>query len=183
VNKLKIMLLAPLLLLYAGGANSALVDFTLVGEVTIADTGNGFGLAVSDVITVNGTFDDGALSGTGDEYVSFAAGSGNSLSFDAGSVSFTQVDDVDYVTGLGPNLNFFNGAFSGFDFLAEFGLTGSFSSVDLLFDAGDDSFYTAYITGTWTSYTVSAVPVPAAVWLFGSGLLGLVGVARRRRLS
>jgi len=27
----------------------------------------------------------------------------------------------------------------------------------------------------------SAVPVPAAVWLFGSGLAGLVGVARRRR--
>ena len=27
----------------------------------------------------------------------------------------------------------------------------------------------------------SVVPVPAAVWLFGSGLLGLVGVARRKR--
>lgn len=27
---------------------------------------------------------------------------------------------------------------------------------------------------------VTAVPVPAAVWLFGSGLLGLVGIARRR---
>lgn len=27
---------------------------------------------------------------------------------------------------------------------------------------------------------VAAVPVPPAVWLFGSGLLGLVGVARRR---
>ena len=26
-----------------------------------------------------------------------------------------------------------------------------------------------------------AVPIPAAVWLFGSGLLGLVGVARRKR--
>jgi len=27
----------------------------------------------------------------------------------------------------------------------------------------------------------SPVPVPASVWLFGSGLLGLVGIARRRR--
>ena len=27
----------------------------------------------------------------------------------------------------------------------------------------------------------SAIPVPAAVWLFGSGLIGLVGVARRRK--
>ena len=29
--------------------------------------------------------------------------------------------------------------------------------------------------------TTAAVPVPAAVWLFGSGLLGLVGVARRKK--
>lgn len=28
---------------------------------------------------------------------------------------------------------------------------------------------------------LSAVPVPAAVWLFGSGLLGLIGVARRKK--
>ena len=32
----------------------------------------------------------------------------------------------------------------------------------------------------YTSFSVSAVPVPAAVWLFGSGLLGLIGVARRK---
>ena len=34
-------------------------------------------------------------------------------------------------------------------------------------------------TGGSGGEVVSGVPVPAAVWLFGSGLLGLVGVARR----
>lgn len=31
-----------------------------------------------------------------------------------------------------------------------------------------------------TSMSPSAVPVPAAAWLFGSGLIGLIGVARRK---
>ena len=29
---------------------------------------------------------------------------------------------------------------------------------------------------------VGEVPVPAAVWLFGSGLLGLIGVTRRKKV-
>ena len=36
-------------------------------------------------------------------------------------------------------------------------------------------------THPYASFTVSAVPIPAAVWLFGSGLLGLVGMARRKK--
>jgi len=31
-------------------------------------------------------------------------------------------------------------------------------------------------------FTVTTVPVPTAIWLFGSGLIGLVGVARRQKL-
>lgn len=42
------------------------------------------------------------------------------------------------------------------------------------------------LPGTWTlsennTLTYSAVPVPAAVWMFASGLVGLAGVARRRK--
>lgn len=31
------------------------------------------------------------------------------------------------------------------------------------------------------AFTLASVPLPAAVWLFGSGLLGLVGIARRKK--
>ncbi len=37
------------------------------------------------------------------------------------------------------------------------------------------------VTYNFTNTTAPAVPVPAAAWLFGSGLLGLAGTARRRR--
>ena len=49
---------------------------------------------------------------------------------------------------------------------------------DVWFDA--DTLALPEPTFVGATVTVSAVPVPPAVWLFGSGLLGLVGVARRR---
>jgi len=32
-------------------------------------------------------------------------------------------------------------------------------------------------------FSAAVVPIPAAVWLFGSGLLGLIGVARRKKAA
>jgi len=58
-------------------------------------------------------------------------------------------------------------------------------------DAWDFNFYYGFQSSTSkaTSFyalavrpgDVSAVPVPAALWLFGSGLIGLLGLARRKR--
>jgi len=53
----------------------------------------------------------------------------------------------------------------------------------------DGAFHVAGAGFTTTPYYlhleghISAIPVPAAVWLFGSGLLGLAGVARRRKIK
>ena len=49
-------------------------------------------------------------------------------------------------------------------------------------DNGPFPGFNAAFLGTATPQA-SAVPVPAAVWLFGSGLVGLAGVARRRKAA
>jgi len=43
-------------------------------------------------------------------------------------------------------------------------------------------FGTASTPGSWTG-GIAAVPLPAAAWLFGSGLLGLAGIARRKKTA
>jgi hypothetical protein len=41
-----------------------------------------------------------------------------------------------------------------------------------------------YAASTWAVWTpASAVPIPAAVWLFGTALIGFVGVARKRKVG
>ena len=54
---------------------------------------------------------------------------------------------------------------------------------------GDDGYVNSRSGGVSTAgfidvtYNYTVVPVPAAVWLFGSGLLGLVGIARRKKAA
>ena len=53
----------------------------------------------------------------------------------------------------------------------------NFSSVDIYTPTPNPASNQEFMTGAATS----AVPIPAAVWLLGSGLLGLVGVRRRSK--
>ena len=49
------------------------------------------------------------------------------------------------------------------------------TDVSYTLDTGSNDY------STWAVWEVSEVPIPAAVWLFGSGLIGLIGIARRKK--
>jgi len=159
---------AFLLALSFSYANAQIVNFNLEGEVTGTDDffgANPFGLSVGNIITATGSYDDIYLTGSGYDDIELV-----SLNVSVGDTIYTEAD----ANWLGSEISFLNGWFYG-----------------LYFDTEDNEFnsdyeFGGYMTnfdGEWTVYSESApaVPVPAAVWLFGSGLLGLVGMARRKK--
>jgi hypothetical protein len=118
--------------------------------------------------------------------------------FDAGTTAAIEpsttsitLADLNGIVGISPNPAPYVASF-GAD-LADLGSTAEFELA--LWDGSSFTFVTsatAIVEGNWYSISfgdvtgtiqgvdLAPVPVPAAVWLFGSGLIGLVGVARRR---
>lgn len=64
--------------------------------------------------------------------------------------------------------------------LAQTVLGGGLNDPSTIGDTGFQNNVISWNPGAWINSTVKPVPVPAAVWLFGSGLIGLIGFARRR---
>lgn len=147
---------------------------------------------IIDFDTPGGSFTNGApffgFNWTADVVASFTAGAGQNWSTTtaAGSVSYnftltgSQVAIgvlFDWAGTPNPDIP----VLIGWD-----AATGVVSALDLDGDgtpgvpmqAGPFPGQTAAFSGLLTP-----VPVPAAVWLFGSGLVGLVGVARRRKAA
>lgn len=105
------------------------------------------------------------------------------------AISNALVDASGHMAGLwGPS---FGGALTYINEQTGFADTQlmSFIYIDETNPVSGEMFATVFANGSWkvdptlgkVSY-VATVPVPAAVWLLGSGLLGLVGISRRKKV-
>lgn len=202
------ILISGLGIVAAGGVQAALVNFSLTGTITSTETycgtdddyndiycdrPNVFGLVAGDSVIVSGVYDDTHLTGSGSEIVSFESGSGNSLSMVLGSSTFNESSDDGYMDPApgGVRLLFSDGAFSGLSYYISGGVMwyGNFESYGIPFYAIEQSLSYPYpvgpeweLFGVWdaNSFTTTAVPVPAAIWLLSSGLLGFLTLSRRK---
>lgn len=106
----------------------------------------------------------------------------NDVSFDTGILSATIDTTVGATLDINASLGIFSqawnysgdGAYGSADFFDTFGLVFTPLTDGVELDYGS-------ITPAEFDLGGATVPIPPAVWLFGSGLLGLVGVARRKK--
>ena len=162
------------LALMSVGANAATINgtFGIFGDLGVNDGAADLS-AVTDVTlsTVKGT---AGSTGDTDNVIFFLGGASGSTENLGGPLSGTTFFSI-----------------AGWDFSLS-ALTVVDQTADLLTMEGtgvlsgngyDDTNATwTFSTSSLNSYSMSiaTVPVPAAVWLFGTGLLGLVGIARRK---
>ena len=103
-----------------------------------------------------------------------------SFGFAKSMCAFTGTDSSGIATPgfqLGSGANRVTG---GFAVLTSYGL-GSWMDVATYQNGGINPAYALPLYALSAPAEVSAVPIPPALWLFGSGLLGLVGMARRKK--
>ena len=139
-----------------GGAWSVASTNLFSGLAWTAHDGTTFGPGTYTFDTIQGGIITGVVVGAGQV--------GGHILFDWGATKDIDVVNVWDVTGN--------------DYFSTDGIAGNPVNPDGIRGYGmiDGPF-----PGFNANFDFTAVPVPAAVWLFGSGLVGLVGVARRRR--
>ena len=158
-------------------ANSAIVTYNLTG--TVVTPGDFFGEAG----TGSFSYDDDLLTGSGLEAID--AFSSLSVDLTIFGQTFTESDDI----SGSASLTFNNGEPIQLDYLISELPDPPDNNTVAIDEPGviTIDIFEPYpsnlrpVTGGFeVDVKVEAVPVPAAVWLFGSGILGLIGIARRK---
>ncbi len=178
---------------YTVPANAYLVPFTLSGQCT-ANNGDPLGLGATWNTQIIGYIDNSQLpTGVGEEHVYFdSTHSVNYFSWEFPTgpewqyVASSKFDDMYAMGSFGiyePSMTFVDGAFSALDTGGEQLTSGYYAHSSHVKTNYNGNLYDWYIQssyyGVWTSFELGAVPVPAAVWLLGSGLIGLIGIRRK----
>lgn len=172
--KLQTILTAAVISLSTGAANAATVwmptnvdtDF-LQFEIAGLST-NGGSLALFDEADFGGS---GLIIGALGGEVSFQANGSNwDASFNGNTI--TLLDDYNFVLGMS-----WNGGTDWYEDSSYLLAGGASDSYQINFDGSNADLE---VMGSTLGVDLQPVPVPAAVWLFGSGLMGLAAMARRR---
>jgi hypothetical protein len=171
-NKLKIassISLFSALMIMTPASEASLINYNFDGAIDS-------GLLTGEIYNGSFAFDNVTLTNTGIETIDLSSLTFNFLSssYNLASADFT------------PTADFLDGLFLGISY--------SVSSLDpsfaLVAAAGsglqDDVPYFSYQTvagdSGFGSLNLTAVPLPGAVWLFGSSMMGLLSVIRRRKI-
>jgi len=125
-----------------------------------------------DTVYANGATDD--ILGTVDVFT--PAGTGGSASL----TSFAPVSDFFTVGSWSFDLTTLNIVDQTSSVLNMNGTGYLFVAGELAGHAANWSFSSQSLTSYSMTVTTTVVPVPAAMWLFGTGLIGLIGIARRK---
>ena len=156
------------------GSSKSSSTFTLYNPSLVPKTFTGV-FALGADITSNGTFNGGKFGFfSNDPYFGFHNNYGNWGNVFSGELTALGASSSKDV------IEFATGGFSGWA-CDQGWCTKSerlwFTKVDGFPDAGwNKSWSDKHVNGT------AVIPVPAAAWLLGSGLLGLVGVAKRKKV-
>ncbi|OUR72125.1 hypothetical protein A9Q78_07390 [Methylophaga sp. 41_12_T18] len=151
---------------------------TITSKVTVNGTGLGNLAYIApgnsiDTLTINGDYTQG-------EFGLMA------IEFDETSIDWLDISGLASLAGV---LDFtFTGAdinIGTFNFLTFASVIGSFDSILLPSFAGFnfDVVFGATFANLVISQSVSEVPVPAALFLFGPALLGFMGLRRRAKMT
>lgn len=149
-----------------------------------------------EIMTSNfGTINNANVSGKNLGVMNGSLG-GLNTDLTSGNYSGLTAPGVTEITGSGWTQDVEGGKYGFFGLNSDSGVVGTSSPLQLFgfTGGGTTGLMSSYILGSATlaadgtlaitgNGTVAPVPLPAAVWLFGSGLMGLVGVSRRRKAA